>query len=114
VDYFNGAPELGTGIGLDRYKAQFAFKATGTPQLDFYGLATPAWTARSVDTDGIFNATAMNCSGTCEGDDAFIGIEANVGIVWRFAPGLTLDLVGAALGAHAGHHGSRRRCGEQA
>jgi hypothetical protein len=101
VDYFNGAfRTLGTGIGLDRYgRQQFAFKATYslTPQLDFYGLATPAWTARSVDTDGIFNATAMNCSGTCEGDDAFIGVEANIGIVWRFAPGLTLDLVGAAL-----------------
>jgi hypothetical protein len=102
VDYFNGAfRTLGSGIGLDRYgRQQFGFKATYslTPQLDFYGLVTPAWTARSVDTDGTFNAAAMNCRPSdCQGDDAFIGTEVNVGIVWRFAPGLTLDLVGAAL-----------------
>ena len=102
VDYFNGAfRTLGTGIGLDRYgRKQFGFKATYsmTPQLDFYGLVTPAWTARSVDTDGTFTAGAMSCRPTdCQGDSAYIGTEADLGIVWRFAPGLTLDLVGAIL-----------------
>jgi hypothetical protein len=33
----------------------------------------------------------------CQGDDAYVGTEANIGMTWRFAPGLTLDLVGAYL-----------------
>ena len=103
VDYFNGAfRTLGTGIGLDRYgRQQFGFKATYslTPQLDFYGLVSPMWTARSVDTDGTFVVGGtMNCRPTdCKGDDAYVGTEANIGMTWRFAPGLTFDLVGAYL-----------------
>ncbi len=102
VDYFNGAfRTLGTGIGLDRYgRQQVGLKATYslTPQLDFYGLVTPAWTARSVDTDGTFTPVAMTCRPSdCQGDDSYLGTEANLGLVWRFAPGLQLDLVGAYL-----------------
>ena len=59
------------------------------------------WTARSVDTDGTFNAAVVNCDGlrggSCKGDSAFIGHEYNLGTTWRFAPGLTFDLVGAYL-----------------
>jgi hypothetical protein len=102
IDYFNGAfRTLGTGIGLDRYgRQQFGFKATYslTPQLDFYGLVSPAWTAKKVDTDGTFTAAVMSCRPSdCEGDSAYIGTETNLGMTWRFAPGLTLDLVGAYL-----------------
>jgi hypothetical protein len=102
IDYFNGAfRTLGTGIGLDRYgRQQFGLKATYsvTPQLDFYVLGSPMWTARSVDTDGVFSAATINCRPTdCKGDDAYVGTEANVGMTWRFAPGLTFDLVGAYL-----------------
>jgi hypothetical protein len=102
IDYFSGAfRTLGTGIGLDRYgRQQFGLKATYslTPQLDFYGLVSPMWTARSVDTDGTFTAAAMTCRPSdCQGDDAYVGTEANIGMTWRFAPGLTLDLVGAYL-----------------
>ena len=32
-----------------------------------------------------------------DGDESFIGIELNPGLTWRFAPGLTLDLVYAHL-----------------
>ncbi|MBI2525032.1 MAG: hypothetical protein HYV93_03530 [Candidatus Rokubacteria bacterium] len=112
IDYFNGAIRtMGTGIGLDRYgRQQFGFKGTYSlsPQLDFYGVVMPSWTARSVDTDGTFAAT-LNCSthsansaanpqgAGCRGDATYIGTEADLGMTWRFAPGLTLDLVGAYL-----------------
>jgi hypothetical protein len=106
VDYFNGAfRTLGTGIGLDRYgRQQVGFKATYslTPQLDFYGLVSPMWTARSIDTDGTFSAASINCRPSdCKGDDAYVGTEANLGMTWRFAPGLTFDLVGAYMFAGA-------------
>jgi hypothetical protein len=108
IDYFSGALRtLGTGVGWDRYGRQmFGVKATYsvTPQLDFYGSVMPNWTARSVDTDGIFAAGAVNCttnsSGAgsgCRGDESYLGTEVNVGLTWRFAPGITLDLVGAYL-----------------
>jgi hypothetical protein len=102
IDYFNGAfRTLGTGIGLDRYgRQQVAGKLTYsvTPQLDFYLLGSPMWTARSVDTDGTFSSTQMNCRPSdCKGDESYVGTEANLGMTWRFAPGLTLDLVGAYL-----------------
>jgi hypothetical protein len=102
IDYFNGSIRgLGQNIGLDRYgRQQFGLKATYsiTPQLDVYGLVTPAWTARSVDTDGTFSAAVMNCRPSdCKGDSAYIGTEVNIGTTWRFAPGLVFDLVGAYL-----------------
>ena len=108
VDYFNGAVRnIGNSIGFERYgRQQFGLKATYslTPQLDFYGLVSPMWTARSVDTDGAMGlsatgaATVQNCRATdCNGDESYVGTEANIGMTWRFAPGLTLDLVGAYL-----------------
>jgi hypothetical protein len=101
IDYFNGAfRTLGTNIGLDRYgRQQLGLKATYsfTPQLDVYGLAMAVATARSVDTDGIFSTASINCAGNCKGDAQYIGTELNLGTTWRFAPGLTFDLVGAYL-----------------
>jgi len=102
IDYFNGAIRgLGNNISLDRYgRQQFALKGTYsfTPQLDAYALVTPVWTARSVDTDGTFAAGTINCRPSdCKGDSAYVGTEANIGTTWRFAPGLTFDLVGAYL-----------------
>ena len=102
IDYFNGAfRTLGTNIGLDRYgRQQFGVKATYsfTPQLDLYALVMPVWTAKKIDTDGTFSAAVINCRPSdCKGDSAYIGTEANIGTTWRFAPGLTFDLVGAYL-----------------
>ncbi len=102
IDYFNGSVRgLGQNIGLDRYgRQQFGLKGTYsfTPQLDAYALVMPVWTARSVDTDGTFSAAVMNCRPSdCKGDSAYVGTEANIGTTWRFAPGLTFDLVGAYL-----------------
>jgi len=113
IDYFNGSIRgMGANIGLDRYgRQQFGFKGTYSvsPALDIYGLVTPAWTARSVDTDGTFAAAAINCTAHsansmalpqgagCRGDSSYIGTEADLGLTWRFAPGLAFDLVGAYL-----------------
>jgi hypothetical protein len=102
IDYFNGAfRTLGTNIGLDRYgRQQLGLKATYsfTPQLDVYGLAMAVATARSVDTDGTFSTASINCRPSdCKGDAQYIGTELNLGTTWRFAPGLTFDLVGAYL-----------------
>jgi len=112
IDYFNGSIRgMGAAIGLDRYgRQQFGFKGTYSvsPQLDIYGVVMPAWTARSVDTDGTFAAT-LNCAAHsadsaaapqgagCRGDANYIGTETDLGLTWRFAPGLTFDLVGAYM-----------------
>jgi hypothetical protein len=108
IDYFNGALRtLGTGVGWDRYGRQMVgLKATYsvTPELDLYASVMPNWTARSVDQDGVFSAATVNCSSNssgggsgCRGDGTFLGTEVDAGLTWRFAPGITLDLVGAYL-----------------
>jgi hypothetical protein len=104
---------LETNMGLERYGRQmFAVRGTYsvTPAVDVYAVANPMWTAKSVDTDGTTStAGAITCathSGNsaaqprgagCNGDESYIGTEANLGLKWRFAPGLRLDLAGAWL-----------------
>jgi hypothetical protein len=111
IDYFQGAIRtLGTGIGWDRYgRAQVGGKATYsfTPALDMYVLGQGLWTQKSVDTDEVFVAVPLQAAagtrtfGTVlvpnpndpDGDENLIGVELNAGLTWRFAPGLTLDMV---------------------
>ena len=82
-------------------------------------LVSALWTARSVDTDGTtafvggITGSQMTCAthtansaanprgAGCNGDASYVGTELNLGIVWRFAPGLTFDLVGAVMFAGA-------------
>jgi hypothetical protein len=115
IDYFQGAIRtLGTGIGWDRYgrfggglKGTYSF----TPALDVYLLGQAAWTARKVDTDeiivpvpvtsaagqGVFGSVLVPNINDPNGDEDFLGAELNAGLTWRFAPGLTLDVVYAHL-----------------
>ena len=119
IDYFNGAIRgLGSGIGFDRYgRQQFAVRAiySVTPAFDVRAVVSPGWTARSVDTDGTTTFGAGSSNGTllcathtansaanprgagCNGDSSYMGTEVDLGMTWRFAPGLTFDLVGAIL-----------------
>jgi hypothetical protein len=120
IDYFSGSIRgLGAEIGFERYgRQQFALRATYsvTPAFDVRGVVSPAWTARSVDTDGqtafvysggstaaitcathTANSAANPRGAGCRGDETYIGTEVNLGLTWRFAPGLTFDLVGAVL-----------------
>jgi hypothetical protein len=100
IDYFNGAfSTLGTQIGLDRYgRIGAAARATYsvTPDFDIRGVVSALWTAEKVDTDGVANYFTPSPPGG-RGDSRYAGTEVNLGIVWRFAPGLAFDLVGAHL-----------------
>ncbi len=112
IDYFSGAIKgMGVAIGMDRYgRQQFAARATYvlTNELDLRAVVTPGWTARSVDTDGttafagntggpITCNTATGRGAGCNGDASYMGTEVDLGMTWRFAPGLSFDLVGAVL-----------------
>jgi len=81
-----------------------------TSDLDVRGIVSPAWTARSVDTDGqviflapqfvgpmVCNTNSSGKGAGCNGDASYIGTEVAVGLTWRFAPGLSFDLAGTIL-----------------
>jgi hypothetical protein len=94
----------GTTIGWDKYgrisagvKASYAI----TPALTVGAGVTPNWTWSKVDTDGFIVAgagiqpnfvcrkTGQNCRP--EGESNYLGTEWNLGLTYRFAPGLTFD-----------------------
>jgi hypothetical protein len=119
VDYFTNAGHgMGENIGLGRYgRRQVGARASYalTPALTLSGKWASAWTDTDVDTD----AVAANLAGTSygatpcaltggigggcalstnnRGDENYIGTEFSAGLTYRFAPGLTFDLVGAWL-----------------
>ena len=123
IDYFTGSLRgLGNSDNLDRHgRQQLALRAiySVTPSLDVRALVSALWTARSVDTDGttpfagaLANSPMMCATHTansaanprgagCNGDASYVGTELNLGITWRFAPGLSFDLVGAVMFAGA-------------
>jgi len=110
VDYFNGGggtlAGMSTLIGYDRYgRRGFAVRATYslTPELAVYGIVSPTWTDKKVDTNTTSGAAGRGApsAATSDGDSRFIGTEADLGVTWRFAPNTTFDVVGAWL--FAGH-----------
>lgn len=93
-------------IGYDRYgRAQFAVRARYflTPDLSVYGVVSPAWAAKKVDTDQVITANGLAVatgatttrpgSRADKGDDHYLGIGLTAGLTWRFAPNLTFDAV---------------------
>ena len=103
VDYFNGGGgannQFDTNIGYDRYgRRQLGFRATYslTPQLAFYGIVSPTWTDKKVDTDTTI-VGGLRQAPTSKGGSQYIGTEADLGLTWRFAPNTVFDLVGAYL-----------------
>lgn len=93
-------------IGYDRYgRAQFAVRArySLTPSLSVYGIVSPSWAAKKVDTDQVITvaglavptgaATTRPGSRADEGDDRYLGTGLTAGFTWRFAPNLTFDWV---------------------
>jgi hypothetical protein len=106
IDYFNGGggtlAGMSTGIGYDRYgRMGFALRATYslTPELAFYGVVSPTWTAEKVDTDTTSGVTGRGApaAATNGGDSRYIGTEVDLGTTWRFAPNTVFDLQGAYL-----------------
>jgi len=108
VDYFNGGQgavqSFDTHVGYDRYgRRQLGFRATYslTPELAFYGVISPTWADKKVDTDTTIAAGGNNrtapVAATNGGDSRYIGTEGDIGLTWRFAPNTVFDLVGAYL-----------------
>jgi hypothetical protein len=107
IDYFNGGGGtiggMATLIGYDRYgRMGGALRATYslTPELAFYGVVSPTWTHRKVDTDTAIAAGGIRAAcaaATCDGDSRYIGTEVDLGTTWRFAPNTVFDLQGAYL-----------------
>jgi hypothetical protein len=109
VDYYQiiGAQfgsNPGTAIGWDKYgrvaaslKAEYAI----TPALTVQALVTPNWTFNKVDTDAfvvtggglqpsfVCRKTGQNCRP--KGESNFLGTEIDLGLTYRFAPGLVFD-----------------------
>jgi hypothetical protein len=106
IDYFNiihssaGGINPGVAIGYDKYGLiRFGARASYnvTPAFTVRAAVTANWTDEEVDTSAASTkAVATGITpGDFRGDDRYLGTEIDLGFQWRFAPGLTLDLVGA-------------------
>jgi hypothetical protein len=108
IDYYQmigaiSGGNLANSIGWDKYgriaaglKASYAI----TPALTVGVGVTPNWTWSKVDTDAFLGAGGLQPSFVCrktgqncraEGESNFLGTEWNVGLTYRFAPGLVFD-----------------------
>lgn len=93
---------LGTAPTFDKYgllrlgaRASYAV----APAFTVRSAVGTGWTAEPVDTSSTLAAATGLTPGDGRGDSRHIGIELDLGVQWRFAPGLALDLVGAYLWA---------------
>ncbi|MGH7307280.1 MAG: hypothetical protein ACREK6_01145 [Candidatus Rokuibacteriota bacterium] len=103
VDYltslfgFSNALSLPAQPSYDRYgRIIFAARATYSlrPAFSVYGIVTPMWTLEEVDTDGTAApATGITPSAGARGDSRYLGTGLTAGLTYRFAPGLTFDVV---------------------
>jgi hypothetical protein len=111
VDYtqslFGGAPgvSLRTSPSYDKYGrivAALAADYSLTPALTLLGTLNNSWTAEKVDTQSFLNANGLNPSTVAGqrgsgGNARYLGTEIDLGLTYRFAPNVALDLVGAYL-----------------
>jgi hypothetical protein len=95
-----GGLDPGVGIGYDKYgmkrlgtRASYAL----TPALLVKGALLATWTAEEVDTTSTFATASGLTPGDGRGRHSYLGTELNLGITWRFAPSIVLDLVGGYL-----------------
>ncbi len=102
IDYFRGyavgtSMFQGATIGYDRYgRWDLVFKPSYalTPALTVRFLVAGHWTAEDVDRNASFNAAtglAPAPRGSQSTNNNYLGDEYNLGLTWRFAPGLALD-----------------------
>jgi len=117
VDYATALLAGAPGVSLrqspsyDKYGRVFAALAADysvTPALTLKGLVNVSWTDEEVDTDRVLGATGLT-GGDGRGDDRYLGTEVNLGLTYRFAPNVALDLIGAYL--FAGDALNHRRTG---
>jgi hypothetical protein len=123
IDYFNAVNNGVSGlnpvshIGYDKYGLiRLATKATYaiTPAFSLRGSVVANWTAETVDTSEVISPGLgrVTCAAPAQdatvgavcanggivsdgrGDARYLGTEVDFGFTWRFAPGITFDLVG--------------------
>jgi hypothetical protein len=92
----------------------FAADYALTPALTFTGLLNGSWTPYKVDTDSVLTSFGLagcpqvvtaattaagfgNCTSNGQGKNQFLGVEGALGMTYRFAPNVALDLIGAYL-----------------
>jgi hypothetical protein len=105
VDYITalnaGAPgvSLRTAPSYDKYGRIFVALGADyavTPALTFKGTVNASWTPEKVDTDTVLGSTGL-VGGDGKGDNRYLGTELNLGLTYRFAPNVALDLIGAYM-----------------
>jgi hypothetical protein len=77
-------------------KADYAL----TPALNFYGIVNVSWTDKDVDETQIVSgagSVASRRGDQIRGENDYLGTEVDLGMTWRFAPNVALDLVGAYM-----------------
>lgn len=99
--YLAAAPGMSyrTSPSYDKYGRWFLGTAVDyalTPALTLRGLLNSSWTSEEVDTDAVITPTGL-VGGDGGGDATWLGIEFALGLTYRFAPNVALDLVGATL-----------------
>jgi hypothetical protein len=106
VDYatalFAAAPgvSLRTSPSYDKYGRIFLAAAADyaiTPALTLAGTVNASWTAEKVDTQGVLSVNGLTSTGG--GNANYLGTEGMLGLTYRFAPNVALDLMGAYLWA---------------
>jgi hypothetical protein len=96
----------------DKYGRIFVGFATDyalTPALTFTGLANASWTPYKVNTRSILTANGLapcpntptagfgTCTSDGRGTAQYLGTEAALGMTYRFAPNVALDLIGSYM-----------------
>jgi hypothetical protein len=109
VDYATallaGAPgvSLRTSPSYDKYGRIFLALGADysiTPALTIAGTVNASWTAEKVDTQSALTANGLvQNAGNGGGNQNYLGTEGNLGLTYRFAPNVALDLMGAYLWA---------------
>jgi len=93
----------------------FASDYALTPALTFTGLLNVSWTPYKVNTDSIQTITGLvpcpavvtpgsafgPCTSDGRGTEQYLGTETALGMTYRFAPNIALDLIGSYLWAGA-------------
>jgi hypothetical protein len=97
-----GAPgvSLRTSPSYDKYGRIFLAAAADyaiTPALTLAGTVNASWTAEKVDTQGVLSVNGLTSTGG--GNANYLGTEGMLGLTYRFAPNVALDLMGAYLWA---------------
>jgi hypothetical protein len=108
VDYSTGLYVGRAGVtaresmSFDKYGRLFFALAADyslTPALTLSGVTNVSWTDTKVDTKGTLGTTGIvpSANPLVGGLERYLGNEWVIGLTYRFAPNMTLDLSGAAL-----------------